>query len=71
MTTVHVERRSQRDTERLARAVLECQIELIRETCVRRGQSQEDAAEIVGTCLEEFRQGNPGLLEFFREKSLN
>ena len=71
MTTVHVERRSQRDTERLARAVLEYQTQLIRETCVRRGQSQEDAGEIVGTCLEEFRQGDPDLLEFFREKSLN
>jgi hypothetical protein len=71
MTTTHVERRSQRDTERLARAVLEYQIELIRETCVRRGQSQEDADEVVRTCLKEFREGDTSLLDFSREKSLH
>lgn len=71
MTTIHVERRSQRDTERLARAVLEYQIELIRETCVRRGQSQEDADEVVGTCLKEFREGDTSLLDFLREKALH
>ena len=67
----HVERRAQSDTERLARAVLEYQIELIRETCVRRGRSQEDADEIVGTCLKEFREGDPALLNFLREKALH
>jgi hypothetical protein len=68
--TVH-ERRSQHDTARLARAVLEYQIEVIRGACMRRGQSQDDADEVVGTCLKEFREGDPALLELLREKALH
>jgi hypothetical protein len=60
-----------REIERLARAVLEHQLAVIRESLVRRGQSEEDADVIVRTCLEEFREGTPDLLEIFREKSLN
>jgi hypothetical protein len=41
------------------------------ESLVRRGQSEADADEIVRTCIEEFREGTPDLLELFREKSLN
>jgi hypothetical protein len=69
MTTT--ERRSQHDTARLARAVLEYQLELIREMCVRRGQSQEDANEVAETVLAEFRAGDTSLLDFLREKSLH
>jgi hypothetical protein len=67
----HTDRRSQHDTERLARAVLDHQIAVIREALVRRGKSEEDADVIVRTCIEEFREGTPDLLELFREKSLN
>jgi hypothetical protein len=66
-----VERRSQCDSECLSRALRGSHVEIIREALVRRGQSQENADEIVGTCLREFREGDPGLLEHFREKSLN
>lgn len=71
MTTVHVERRAQGDTERLARAVVEYQTELIRATCVRRGQTSEEADEVVASCLEEFRQGDTRLLDFLRAKALH
>jgi hypothetical protein len=65
------ERRAQNDTARLARAVLEYQLELIREPFVRRGNSEWSAKEIIETTIEEFRKGDPGLLEIFREKSLH
>jgi hypothetical protein len=60
-----------REIERLTRAVLEVQLSIIREALVRRGKSEEDADVIVKTCIEEFREGTPDLLELFREKSLN
>jgi hypothetical protein len=69
MTTV--ERRSQRDIERLARAILECQLEVIREACVRRGQSEEDADAVCRTCIKEFRKGDTALLELLRVKALH
>jgi hypothetical protein len=59
------------EIERLARAVLDHQLAVIREALVRRGHSEEDADVIVRTCIEEFREGTPDLLELFREKSLN
>lgn len=65
------ERRSQSDTARLARAVLDHQLLLIREAFIRRGKSEWIANDIVQTTIEEFRKGDPGLLELFREKSLN
>jgi hypothetical protein len=67
----HVERRSQRAVDRLARETLGHQAELIRQSFLRQGKSQHDADEIVETVLDEFRKGDIGLLEFFREKSLN
>jgi len=65
------DRRAQDDTARLARAVLEHQLELIREAFIRRGKSERVANDIVETTVEEFRNGDPGLLEIFREKSLH
>jgi hypothetical protein len=42
-----------REIERLARAVLDVQLSIIREALVRRGHSEEDADVIVRTCIEE------------------
>jgi hypothetical protein len=65
------ERRAQDDTARLARATLDYQLELIRESFIRRGKSEWVADDIIRTTVEAFRDGDPGLLEIFREKSLN
>lgn len=65
------ERRAQGETARLARATLDYQLELIREAFIRRGKSEWVADDIVRTTIEEFRNGDPGLLEIFHEKSLH
>jgi hypothetical protein len=66
-----IERRAQDDISRLARLVLRDQLEIIREAFIRRGKSEWVANSIVETTIEEFRNGDPGLLEIFREKSLH
>jgi hypothetical protein len=55
------ERRAQDDTARLARLVLRDQLE----------KAIGLQTQIVQTTIEEFRDGDPGLLEIFREKSLH
>lgn len=66
-----IDRRAQDDTARLARATLDYQLEVIREAFIRRGKSEWVANDIVQTTIEEFRKGDPGLLEIFREASIN
>jgi hypothetical protein len=65
------ERRAQDDVSRLARLVLRDQLEIIREALIRRGKSEWVANDIIETTISESRNGDPGLLEIFREKSLH
>jgi hypothetical protein len=65
------DRRAQDDISRLARLVLRDQLEVIREALIRRGKSEWVANDIIRTTIEEFRKGDPGLLEIFRENSLH
>lgn len=46
-------------------------IEIVRDACLRRGMSLEEAFEVVETCAVECSNGDPGLLEILRQGALN
>ena len=38
-------------------------LEMVRAACLRHGQSLEEAAEVIETCLAELREGDSSLLD--------
>ena len=46
-------------------------IEIVRDAMLRHGMSSEQVAEVISTCLEEWRNGTPDLLEILRTKALH
>lgn len=45
-------------------------LEIVRAACLRHGQSLEEAAEVIETCLAELREGNSSLLDLLLERAL-
>ena len=45
-------------------------LEIVRDSCLRHGQSPEEAAEVIETIVSECAEGDTRLRDFLREKAI-